>query len=86
MHRSKFKNRFNKCRTHKNECNYKNQRNDYVSLLRKIKQQYFKNVNLNDVTDKITFWRTIKPYFNEEVSDLDKIVLSGNESVLTNEK
>ena len=86
MHRSKFKNRFNKCRTHENWCNYKTQRNYCVSLLRKTKQQYFKNLNLNDVTDNKTFWRTIKPYFNEKRSGSDKIVLSVNESVLTNEK
>ena len=81
MHRSKFKNRFNKCRTHENWCNYKTQRNYCVSLLRKTKQQYFKNLNLNDVTGNKTFWRTIKPYFNEKGSGSDKIVLSGNESV-----
>ena len=81
MHRSKFKNRFSKCRTHESWCNYKTQRNYCVSLLRKTKQQYFKNLNLNDVTDNKTFWRTIKPYFNEKGSGSDKIVLSGNESV-----
>ena len=86
MHRSKFKNRFNKCRTHENWCNYKTQRNYCVSLLRKRKQQYFKNLNLSDVTDNKIFWRTIKQYFNEKGSDADKIGLSGNESVLINEK
>ena len=86
IHRSKLKNHFNKCRTHENWCNYKTQRNYCVSLLRKTKQQYFKNLNLNDVTGNKTFWRTIKPYFNEKGSGLEKIVLSGNESVITNEK
>ena len=86
MHRSKLKNLFNKCRTHENWCNYKIQRNYCVSLLRKTKQQYFKNLNLNDVTGNKTFWRTIKAYFNEKGSGSDKIVLSGNESVITNEK
>ena len=37
MHRSKFKNRFNKCRTYENWCNYKTQRNYCASLLKKIK-------------------------------------------------
>ena len=61
-HRFKFKNCFNKCRTHENWCNYKTQRNYCVSILRKTKQN-FKNLNLNDATDTKTFWRTIKPYF-----------------------
>ena len=41
---------------------------------------------MNEITDNKTFWRTIKPYFNEKGSGSDKIVLSGNQSVLTNEK
>ena len=43
-------------------------------------------MNLNDVTDSKTLWRTIKPYFNEKGSDSVKIALSGKESVLTSEK
>ena len=39
IHGSKFKNRFDKCRTHENWCNYKIQRNYYcVRLLRKTKK------------------------------------------------
>ena len=86
MHRSKSKNHFDKCRTYENSCNYKTQRNYYVSLLRKTKQKYFRNLNFNDVTDNKSFWRTIKPYFNEKGSGSGKIALSGNESILTIEK
>ena len=81
MNRSKFKNCFNKCSTRENWCNYKTQQNYCVSLLEKTKQQYFKNLNLNGVTNNKNFWRSIKPYFNEKGSGSDKIVLSGNESV-----
>ena len=83
MHRYKFKNHFNKCRTYENWCNCKTQRNYCVTLLKKTKQQYFKNLNLNDITDNKTFWRTIKPYFNEKGSGLDKITLFGKDSVIT---
>ena len=72
MHTSKFKNRFNKRRTYENWCNYKTQRKHYLSLLRKTKQQYFKNMNLNDIIDNKTFWRTIKPSFNEKGSGSGK--------------
>ena len=77
MHRSAFKNSFNKYCTYENWCDYKIHRNYCISLLRKTKQQHFKNLN---------FWRTIKPYFNEKRSNLGKKALSGNESALTNEK
>ena len=43
-------------------------------------------MNLNDVSDNKTYWRTIKPYFNEKGSGSNKIVLSENKSVLTNAK
>ena len=43
-------------------------------------------MNLNDVSDNKTYWQTIKPYFNEKGSGSNKIVLSGNESVLTDAK
>ena len=42
-------------------------------------------MNLNNITEK-TFWRITKPYFNEEGSGSGKIFLSGNESILINEK
>ena len=38
MHRSKYKNRLDKCRTYENWCNYKTQQNYCVSLLKKTKQ------------------------------------------------
>ena len=84
--RSKLKNRFNKWRIHEIWCNYKTQRNYCGNLIRKTKQQYFKHLDLNDVVDNKNFWRTIKLYLNEKGSGSDKIVLSGNKSVLTNEK
>ena len=36
--------------------------------LRETKQHYFKNLNLNDITENKTFWRIKKPYFNEKGS------------------
>ena len=50
----------------------KTQRNNCVRLLRKTKQQNFKNLNLNDITDNKTFWLTMKPYFNEKGSGSKK--------------
>ena len=42
MHRSILKNRFNKCHTHENWCNYKTQRNYCISLLRKTNNNMLK--------------------------------------------
>ena len=54
--------------------------------LLKTKQQYFKNLSLNDITGNKTFCRTIKPCSNQKRSGSDKITLSGNVLVITSEK
>ena len=54
--------------------------------LLKTKQQYFKNLSLNDITGNKTFRRTIKPCSNQKRSGSDKITLSGNVLVITSEK
>ena len=47
----------------KNWKNYKKQRNFCVDLLSKTKTEYFKNLNVKDLSDNRKFWKTIKPYF-----------------------
>ena len=44
----------------------KKQRNFCVTLLRKIKRNYFKNVNTQDITDNKKFWKNIWPYFSDK--------------------
>ena len=66
MHRSKFKNIYNKKRTNDNWVNYKKQRNFSVNLLRKTKKDYFQNLNTRDLSNNRKFWKTIKPYFTNK--------------------
>ena len=63
MHRLKSKNIYNEKRTDDNCANYKKQRNFCVSLLSKTKNEYFKNLNIRDLSDNKKLWKTIKPYF-----------------------
>ena len=51
MKRSQLKNTYNKNQNHENWYLYKKQRNFCVSLLRKTKRNYFKNVKIQDITD-----------------------------------
>ena len=51
MKRSQLKNRYNKNQNYENWHLYKKQRNCCVSLLRKTKTTYFKNVKMQDITD-----------------------------------
>ena len=63
MHRSKLKNRYNKNKNDENREVYKQQRNRCVKLLRNAKDSYFRNIDLNNLTDNRKFWKAIKPVF-----------------------
>ena len=66
MHRSRFKNVFNKNHTPKTWDTYKNQRNFCVNFLGKTKKEYFENINVKDVNNNKKFWKTIKPFFSNK--------------------
>ena len=54
MKRSQLKNMYNKNRNYEKWHLYKKQRSFCVSLLRKTKRNYFKNVKIQDITDNKT--------------------------------
>ena len=62
------------------------QQNHCVNLLRKTKKNYFTNLNIKDITDSKTFWKTIKPNFDEEGSGSSKTILSEKGSILNDNK
>ena len=66
MHRSRLKNKYIRKRNDKNWENYKKQRNFCVDLLRKTEAEYFRNLNVKDLSDNRKFWKTIKPYFSNK--------------------
>ena len=55
---------------------YKKQRNFCVDLLRKTKTEYFKNLNVKDLSDNRKFWKTIKPYFSNKGLNSNKLLLN----------
>ena len=85
MKRSKLKNNFNKNRNHENWCKYKTQRNYCVNLLRKSKKQYFSNINISDVADSKSFWKSVKPDFSNKGLNSNKITLVENDAIITND-
>ena len=54
---------------------YKKQRNFCVDLLRKTKTEYFKNLNVKDLSDNRKFWKTIKLYFTNKGLNPNKLLL-----------
>ena len=55
MHKSKFKNTYNRYKTEDNWANYKQQRNFCVDLLFKNKAGYSQKLNLKDLSQSKSF-------------------------------
>ena len=62
MKRPELKNKYNKKRNYENWSLYKKQRNYCVSLLRKTKKAYFEKLNIKEIGDNKTFWKTARPF------------------------
>ena len=86
MHRSRMKNIYIRKRNDKNRENYKKQRNFCVDLLRKTKTEYFKNLNVKDLSDNRKFWKTIKPYFSYKGLNSNKLLLKEKGNLVSDEK
>ena len=65
MERTRSRNTFLKNTIIANKLAYTKQRNCCVSLLRKVKWEYFANLNEKNITDNRKFWQTVKPFFPE---------------------
>ena len=44
------------------------------------------NRNVSDVTDNKSFWKSVKPYFNNKGSNSNKISLVKNDAVIENDR
>ena len=86
MHRPKLKNIYNNSRTEGNWENYKKQRNVCVNLLRKTKTEYFKKLNVKNLSENRKFWKTIKPFFSNKSLNSNKLMLKENNRLITEEK
>ena len=86
MKRSQLKNKYNKKRNYENWSLYKKQRNYCLSLLRKTKKAYFEKLNIKEIGDNKTFWKTVRPYFSDKDNKSSKITLVENNIVIADEK
>ena len=86
MKRPKLKNKYNKKRNYENWSLYKKQRNYCLSLLRKTEKSYFEKLNIKEIGDNKTFWKTVRPYFGDKDNQSSKITLVENNVVIANDK
>ena len=49
----------------------------------KTKKQHYENLNVNNVMDNQTFWKTVKPYFSDKGANFNQITLLKIDSILT---
>ena len=65
MERMRLRNTFLKNPTVANKLAYTEQIIFCVSLLRKVKNEYFANLNEKNINDNRKFWQTVKPFLSE---------------------
>ena len=86
MYRSRLKKIYIRKRNVKNWENFKKKRNFCVDLLRKTKTEYFKNLNVKDLSDNSRFWKTIKPFFSNKGLNSNKVLLKEKGNLVSDEK
>lgn len=57
-----------------------------LSLSRKAKREFYRNINGKDVTDIKTLWKTTKPFLSDKTVTRNKITLSDTNLCLTEKK
>ena len=85
MKRSRLRNNFLRKKTEETRKLYVKQRNECVSLMKKVKKVYYQNLDEKNVIDNKKFWKTVKPLLSEKSVSREKINLIENEKMLTSE-
>ena len=67
MNRTRLRITYGKDRTTDNLKAYKKQRNKSVNILRQAKEDYYKDLDIKDLTDNRNLWRSVKPLFDDKV-------------------
>ena len=85
MKRSRLRNNFLRNRAEENKILFNRQGNYCVSLLRKSKRGYYKNLNIKNVTDNKLFWKSVKPLLSDKSRIRDRINISEKGAILKTE-
>ena len=56
-----------------------------MKLLRKTKSDYYRNLNLGDLTDNRKFWKTVKPVFSNEIQTSSSVTLIEDGKMITDD-
>ena len=86
MTRSRLKRKFHKNPNNMNKNRYNQHRNYCVNLARRVKKNYYSNIDINKVNDNKKFWDTIKPCFSEKNITKKKITLIENDIIISGDE
>ena len=84
MLRTKLRNQFLKMKTLEARTKYNRQRNICVSLVKKAKRNYYKNLDLKDINDNKNFWATVKPLFSNKIKPVETTLLDESWEIIRN--
>ena len=82
IHRTRLHSKYHNNKTDANLKAFKKQRNKCVKLLRKAKFDYYQKINLGNLTDNRTFWKTVKPIFSDKVQANPSFTLIENDKMI----
>ena len=85
MLRSEWRNKYVSEKSEEASLLHKKQRHVCVFLLKKARKEYYKNLDLHNVTDTKTFWKTVKPIRRNKVKTCYTISLIQKSTVTTSE-
>ena len=85
MVRTRLKNKYNKNRAADNWDAFRRQRNFCVKLSRKVKRDFYNQLDISEVTDNKKFWKTVKPFISDKSSSKSRITLIEEGKIMSNE-
>ena len=80
----RLRRRFLRSRSIEDRKAYNKQRTYCVSLIRKIKKDYYSNLDYKKIIDNKSFWKYVKPLFTDKNASSNKINLVEDNSILEN--
>ena len=86
MRRSTLKNKYLKDKSDESLKAFKKQKNYTKRLAKRERTKYFANLDLNNYTDNIKFWNTVKPMFSNSGKATNKITLVEKGEVVTDDQ
>ena len=83
MKRSALEKRYYKSKSLKDKEAFKKQRNYCNRLYKREKRNYFNNLNLKEITDNKTFWKTVKPFLSDKGDFHKQITLIDGDRIIS---